>query len=62
MGYRVMVKVDGMNQYQAVMQDDRGLVVAPKNKMYHSYFDRNTARKLTDRLTGMGIDCKIVKG
>jgi len=63
MGYRVLVKLEGMKKYQAVVTEGGEVKVSDSsNKLYHSYFTEMNAIKLRDALIGAGIDAKIVKG
>lgn len=59
--FRVMVKMQGNGRFQAVQETEDGIAIAPGNKIYHSFFSRESAERLVRELTDAGIESKISK-
>lgn len=60
--YRVFVKLEGKKRYQAIMQTEEGIAVAPAKKIYHSYFSKKDAESLAKEMREeSGLNTKVGK-
>lgn len=58
---RVGVKLEGSKRYNAVIEEEGYILVSENtNKIYHSYFNKEQAKKLVKELEERGYDCKIM--